>query len=177
MWVVHAVEVNPPQGVEAIEWILLTSMPVENFEDAWRIMGYYEKRWLIEEWHKALKTGCRVECRQLKSKKGLERITGLLSVVAVRLLQLKSAARVNPDRLASQVVPFSWIQMLVAARKRLKDVTAKTMTVGQFYRELAKLGGFLGRKSDGEPGWITIWRGWRQLYSLVRGAEIFKTIK
>ena len=53
MWVIHAVEVNPPAGVEPIEWILLTSMSVESFEDAWRIMGYYEKRWLIEEWHKA----------------------------------------------------------------------------------------------------------------------------
>lgn len=172
MWVIHAVEVNPPAGVQPIEWILVTSVPVESFEDAWQIMGYYEKRWLIEEWHKALKTGCRVERRQLKCKEGLERITALLSVVAVRLLQLKSEARTNPDRPARQIIPWYWIQMLVAARKRLKDVTTTTMTVGQFYRELAKLGGFLGRKSDGEPGWITIWRGWQQLYLLVRGAEI-----
>jgi len=177
MWVIHAVEVNPPAGVEPIEWILLTSMPVESFKDAWRIMGYYEKRWLIEEWHKALKTGCHVECRQLKCKESLERITGLLSVVAVRLLQLKSEARTNPDHPARRIIPWRWIQMLVAACKRLKEVTATTMTVGQFYRELAKLGGFLGRKSDGEPGWITIWRGWQKLYMLVRGAEIAQTIK
>ena len=156
MWLVHAVEVNPPAGVEPIEWILFTSMPVESFADAWRIISYYEKRWLIEEWHKALKTGCRVECRQLKCKESLERITGLLSVVAVRLLQLKSEARTNPERPARQIVPWHWIKMLIAARKRMKNVTATTMTVGQFYRELAKLGGFLGRKSDGEPGWITI---------------------
>ena len=54
MWVVHALEVNPPKGEEPVEWILLTSLPIESFEDAWRILGYYEKRWLIEEWHKAL---------------------------------------------------------------------------------------------------------------------------
>src|SRR5208283_2136037 len=113
-----------------------------------------------EEWHKALKTGCRVECRQLKRKERLERITGLLSVVAVRLLQLKSAARTAPDRPAGQVIPWHWITMLIAARKGLKNMTAATMTIREFYRELAKLGGFLGRKSDGEPGWITIWRGW-----------------
>ena len=177
MWVVHVVEVDPPQGVEPVEWILLTSLPVENFEDAWRILSYYEKRWLIEEWHKALKTGCRVECRQLHRKERLERITGLLSVVAVRLLQLKSAARTTPDRPASQVVPWYWIHMLIAARKRLKNTTAANMTIREFYRELAKLGGFLGRKSDGEPGWITIWRGWQKLYTLVRGAEIAQTIK
>jgi hypothetical protein len=177
MWVVHAVEVDAPKDAEPVEWILLTSLPVGSFKDAWRILGYYEKRWLIEEWHKALKTGCRVECRQLKSKEGLERITALLSVVAVRLLQLKSAARTNPDRPAGQVVPLSWIKMLVAARKRLKNATVATMTIGEFYRELAKLGGFLGRKLDGEPGWITIWRGWQKLYLLVRGAELVQGVK
>jgi hypothetical protein len=172
MWVVHAVETKAPKGVEPIEWILLTSLPVKDFDDAWRIMGYYEKRWLIEEWHKALKTGCRVEHRQLKCKEGLERTTGLLSVVAVRLLQLKSAARLTPKRPARQVVPRLWIQMLVAARKKSKRPPADIMTIGEFYRELAKLGGFLGRKSDGEPGWITIWRGWEKLYLLVSGAQI-----
>ena len=75
MWVVHAVEVDVPKDGEQVEWILLTSLPVTSFDDAWQILEYYEKRWLIEEYHKALKTGCRVECRQLKSKEGLERIT------------------------------------------------------------------------------------------------------
>ena len=177
MWVVHAIEVNPPAGEEPVEWVLLTSLPVESFEDAWQVLGYYEKRWLIEEWHKALKTGCRLEQRQLQTKEGLERITGLLGVVAVRLLQLKSAARTNPDRLASQVVPLHWIRMLIAARKRLKQTATSTMTIGGFYREMAKLGGFLGRKSDGEPGWITIWRGWQKLYLLVRGAELVTELK
>ena len=175
MWVVYAVEVDAPEGIEPIEWILLTSLPVESFDDAWLVLGYYEKRWLIEEWHKALKTGCRVECRQLKTKERLERITGLLSVVSVRLLQLKSAARTTPNRPASEVVPKRWIAMLQAARKKTKRTIA--MTIGEFYRELAKLGGFLGRKCDGEPGWITIWRGWQKLYLLVRGAELAETIK
>ena len=67
--------------------------------------------------------------------------------------------------------------MLIAARKRLKRTTAASMTIGEFYRELAKLGGFLGRKSDGEPGWITIWRGWQKLYLLVRGSELALEMK
>jgi hypothetical protein len=175
MWAVHAVEVDAPKDVEPIEWILLTSLPVESFDDAWRVIGYYEKRWLVEEWHKALKTGCRVESRQLKTKEGLERITGLLSVVAVRLLQLKSAARTTPNRPAGELIPPHWVTMLQAARRKTRRVTS--LTIGEFYRELAKLGGFLGRKSDGEPGWITIWRGWQKLYLLVRGAELAKTMK
>ena len=120
MWVVHAVEVDAPKDVEPVEWILLTSLPVESFEDAWLVLGYYEKRWLIEEWHKALKTGCRVEHRQLKTKERLERITGLLSVVSVRLLQLKSAARTTPNRPATEVVPKRWIAMLQAARNKTR---------------------------------------------------------
>jgi hypothetical protein len=175
MWVVHVVEVDTPEGVEPIEWILLTSLPVETFEDAWLVIGYYEKRWLIEEWHKALKTGCRVEHRQLKTAQRLEAITGLLSVVSVRLLQLKSAARTMPDRPAREVVPERWIAMLQAARKNKRVAHAATMTVRDFYRQLAMFGGFLGRKSDGEPGWITIWRGWQKLYLLLRGAELAHT--
>jgi hypothetical protein len=175
MWVVHAVETDPSKDMERVEWVLLTSLPVGSFDDAWRILEYYEKRWLIEEYHKALKTGCRVESRQLQSKEGLENLTALLSVVAVRLLQLKSAARANPTRPARELVPLPWIKMLLAARKRSK-LTAD-MTIREFYREVAKLGGFLGRKSDGEPGWITIWRGWQQLYMLVHGAELAHTIK
>lgn len=175
MWVVHAVEVDPPKDVEQVEWILLTSLPVAGFDEAWRILEYYEKRWLIEEYHKALKTGCRVESRQLQSKEGLERITALLSVVAVRLLQLKSAARTNPACPARHLVPLHWIKMLLAARKRSKLTVA--MTIREFYREVAKLGGFLGRKSDGEPGWITIWRGWQKLYMFIHGAELAQAIK
>jgi hypothetical protein len=179
MGVVYALEVDAPKDVEPIEWILLTSLPVESFEEAWLVLGDYEKRWLIEEWHKALKTGCRVEDRQLKTKERLERITGLLSVVGVRLLQLKSAARATPTRPATEVVPKRWIAMLRAARKNIRRKTSPitAMTIYEFYRELAKLGGFLGRKCDGEPGWITIWRGWQKLHLLVRGAELVETIK
>ena len=172
MWVVHVKEVDAPKGIEPLEWILLTSLPVESFEDAWLVIGYYEKRWLIEEWHKALKTGCRLEHRQLKTAGRLEALTGLLSVVAVRLLQLKSAARTAPDRPAREMVPLHWIVMLQAARPSKKAVRPSSMTVGEFYRQLAMFGGFLGRKSDGEPGWITIWRGWQKLYLIVRGAEL-----
>jgi hypothetical protein len=170
MWVVHVREVDPPKDAEPIEWVLYTSLLVNTFDDAWTIITYYEARWLVEEYHKALKTGCRITARQLKSPGRLEAMVGLMSVVAVRLLQLKSVARTDPDRPAQRVVPRLWLAMLKAARKNLHRV--HDMTVGEFYREVAKLGGFLGRKSDGEPGWITIWRGWEKLNTLVRAAEL-----
>lgn len=170
MNVVYVVEVDPPAGVEPICWVLLTSLPVDTFEQAWTVIEYYEARWLVEEYHKALKTGCRVENRQLKTAGRLEAMLGLLSVEAVRLLQLKSLARTAPHVPAQRVVPRVWLQMLKAARKGLHRV--HDLTVGQFYREVAKLGGFLGRKHDGEPGWITIWRGWEKLNNFVHGATL-----
>lgn len=161
MQVIEVVEVNPPKGVTPIRWVLLTSLPVTNFEDAWIVIRYYELRWLVEEYHKALKSGCKVETRQLKTADRLEAFVGLTSVVAIRLLQLKSVARTAPDTPAKKVVPSVWLQMLKLARKKLSRV--HDLTVGEFYREVAKLGGFLGRKNDGDPGWITIWRGWEKL--------------
>lgn len=161
MNVIEVVEVGAPEGVTPIRWILFTSLPVETFDDAWTVIGYYELRWLVEEYHKAIKTGCATESRQLKAAGRLEAFVGLTSVIAVRLLQLKSLARTNPEVPAQRVVPRVWLQMLKLARRGLNRV--HDLTVGQFYREVAKLGGFLGRKSDGQPGWITIWRGWEKL--------------
>lgn len=172
MNVIEVVEVNAPKGVKPIRWILLTSLPVRSFEEAWVLIGYYELRWLIEEYHKALKSGCSTESRQLKKTSRLEAFVGLTSVIAVRLLQLKSHARTKPDVPARRVVPSLWLKMLKLARKDLSRV--HDLTVGQFYRELAKLGGFLGRKGDGEPGWITIWRGWEKLNTYVLVASKLK---
>jgi hypothetical protein len=165
MNVIEVVEVNAPKGVTPIRWVLFTSLPVATFDDAWMVIGYYEQRWLVEEYHKAIKTGCATESRQLKAAGRLEAFVGLTSVIAIRLLQLKSLARTNPEVPAQRVVPRIWLQMLKLARKRLTRV--HDLTVGQFYREVAKLGGFLGRKSDGDPGWITIWRGWEKLNTYV----------
>ena len=131
MNVVEVVEVDPPEGATPIRWVLLTSLPVKTFDDAWMVIRYYETRWLVEEYHKALKTGCHVEGRQLKTAARLEAMVGLMSVVAVRLLRLKSLARTNPDIPAQRVVPRVWLQMLKAARQGLNRI--HDLTVGQFY--------------------------------------------
>jgi hypothetical protein len=164
MNVIEVVETNPPKGTKPIRWVLFTSLPVSSWARVWELIGFYEQRWLIEEYHKALKTGCKTESHQLKTKDRLEGLVGVTSVVAIRLLQLKSFARTNPEKKASSIVPAVWLRMLKLAGK-LSNIC--DLTVGQFYREVAKLGGFLARKSDGEPGWITIWRGWEKLNTYV----------
>ena len=173
MKVIEVIEVDAPKNAKPVHWVLFTSLPVATFEDARQVIDYYETRWLIEEYHKALKTGCRTESRQLKAAGRLEALVGLTSVVAVRLLQLKSLARTAPETPARRVVPRIWLRMLKLARKGLTRVS--DLTVGQFYREVAKLGGFLARKGDGEPGWITIWRGWEKLNAFVFVASRLKT--
>lgn len=175
MDVVYVVEVDASADVTPICWVLLTSLPAKTLTKAWTVIEYYESRWLVEEYHKALKTGCRVTDRQLKTASRLEAMVGLMSVTAVRLLRLKSLARTSPDVPAQRVVPQLWLQMLKAARKGLNRV--HDLTVGQFYREVAKLGGFLGRKGDGNPGWITIWRGWEKLNNLVHGVSLASKMK
>lgn len=104
-----------------------------------------------------MKTGCQLEDRQYESAHSLEGVAGITSVLAVRLLALKQLARSAPDTPAANVVPHEWLRMLETLRKR------PLPTVRDFVRHLAGLGGFLMRKGDGEPGWLTLWRGAERL--------------
>ena len=169
MHVVEVREVGTPQQAESLRWVLYTRQSVNNFRQAWQVIADYEQRPVIEDYHKALKTGCRVEQRLYETAPRLEAVTGILSIVAVRLLQLKTVARTQPECPAAKVVPLRWVEMLKRARK---SRARKIDTVYEFYRALAKLGGFLGRKHDGEPGWITIWRGFEKLHLMIRGSEV-----
>jgi hypothetical protein len=150
-----------------LRWVLLTSEDVRGYDDAWRIITWYEKRPLIEEYHKCLKTGCRVEERLYRSGERLAPVIGMLSVLAVRLLQLKMVARRDPEQPAAQVVPRDWLRAVPLLLKKRRPMT----TVRDFFRGLAQLGGFLGRKGDGEPGWQTIWGGLEKLLLCLRGAD------
>lgn len=158
-WAVRAWEIDPPPGVQALEWLLLSSEAVNNLDDALRISGYYSLRWMIEEYHQCLKSGCKVQERQLESADRLGAFIGIATAVAARLLQLKNDARLTPDRPAVQCVPAELVQTLAGMIK----ADAARMTIRRFTREVAKLGGFLARKSDGEPGWKTLWYGWQKL--------------
>lgn len=168
MWVVELVEVAPPAGAEPVRWVLLTSEEVTSVEQAERVIGYYSQRWAVEEYHKALKTGCRVESRQYQTAARLERVTGLLSIVAVQLLRMRHLALHDPNRPAIEVVPAEWVEVLCLIRK-LKP--GQTLTIEQFVKHLAGLGGHLGRKCDGPPGWITLWRGLEKLLLILRGVR------
>jgi len=149
----------------ALDWILFTTVPVTDAATALERIEWYRLRWIVEEYHKALKTGCAMEQRQLRRGPGLLALLGLLAIVAVRLLQLRTIARTAPDTPASQVIEPEFVETAA----RLQGGSADTMTADQFWRTVAGLGGFLGRKGDGDPGWQTLWRGWQRLQDLCWG--------
>jgi hypothetical protein len=169
-WCVRVWEPAAPAGEQAVEWMLLSSEPVNDLADALRMARYYSYRWLIEEYHKCLKSGCRVEERQLEHADRLAPLIGMLSVVATRLLQMKNDARRMPRRPARQCVSKELVQTL----SKLIHVPASRISVRQFVHEVAKRGGFPGRKSDGEPGYLTLWRGWRELMLIHTGYQMAK---
>lgn len=160
--VIRAWEVEAPAGVAPLEWVLVTTLAVTDAESARQVIEYYEKRWLIEEYHKCLKTGCAMEARQLETAAGLEALLGFLSISAVRLLQLREASRQKPELPARQVIPPELLETIESYLK----LPPGDLTMREFWRAVARLGGFLGRKSDGNPGWQTIWRGWQKLQDL-----------
>lgn len=166
--VVELREISPPKGCQPVRWVLYATQAVNEAADAERVIGHYEQRPTIEDYHKCYKTGCRVEKRQYETAERLERVAGLLSIIAVRLLQMRTAARETPARPAHEVAPRKWIQMLRAVRR---IPASRELTIRDFVRQLAGLGGHMLRKCDGEPGWITLWRGYEKLQLLLRGAD------
>ena len=167
--VVLAREIAPPEGIKPIEWLLLTTLTVVTVDDARRIVTWYSYRWRIERLHFTLKSGgSHVEQLQLETRDRLERAITLYSIVAWRLLWMTYQVRVEPKQ--SPTVAFSRseievLERLVATQNPARS-PAQPLTLQDAVRAMAKLGGFLGRKSDGEPGVKTLWRGYRQLQLL-----------
>lgn len=150
-----------------IEWILFTLSPVTSREEALEIVYIYELRWIIEEYHKCLKTGCKIEEAQLRTADRLLNLFGILGVIATQLLQLRDVSRIKPEDHAEQHVDPLSVEV-IRREYKLKGV----ITVKEFWRRVAMLAGFLGRKSDGNPGWQKIWKGWLRLQDIRRGMEL-----
>ena len=166
VWVIAATEPTPPEGQEAVSWVLLTDLPVADFKSACEKINWYGKRWGIEVWHKVLKSGCNVEDCLLETAERLARYLALFSVIAVRLMHVAYLARVQPDLPATEVFSKEEIEALhVRVHHALPP--AQSPTLKEVVRMIGSLGGHLGRKGDGDPGMTVIWRGWLHLYETV----------
>ena len=169
--VVEVREVDPPAGIKPMVWVLLRSLPIRTLAQIKRIVGCYIQRWLIEEFHKALKTGTQVEASQLATGRALQALGAVLSLVALRLLETKLYARAFPDQPVRPGQFALELIRLLAARVGRPHGGWTQRTV---WRGIARCGGFLARQGDGEPGWITIWRGWRSLLTMVDGVVLYR---
>jgi hypothetical protein len=170
VWVVRVWEPNPPKGVKGLEWVLVTNVPVPAVEQAWERVSWYECRWVVEEYHKAQKTGCSIEEMQFTTAAALQPAIAVLSVVALLLLNLREASRQADaaERQATEVVAPEYVEVLSGWRY---GELRSDLTIQEFFMALARLGGHQNRKRDRRPGWLVLWRGWMKLQHMLDGAE------
>jgi len=168
-------EASPPEGEMAVEWMLITNLPIQTDEEVTKIIGYYRLRWMIEEYHKMLKTGCSVEDCLLENTEGMFLYITLFSIIAWRLFWVTRLQRIDPDIPCTQGFADTEWKALYCYLYRSKKPPDKVPTIREVIVWIARLGGFLARKGDGEPGIITVWRGWVRLHDIVRTYEILFT--
>jgi hypothetical protein len=165
-WVIRVWEPQPPEGVKALEWVLLCSVRTQTVEEIKQRRQWYTVRWGAEVYHDIEKNGCSEEDRCFESAGSMEGCLAILAVVAVRIYQLRLAVKTIPDAPAQEVGTAQEIAVME------QQLGKKGLTVLQFVRGVAKLGGFLGRKADGEPGIRSLWRGYQRLQDMVAGFRL-----
>jgi hypothetical protein len=163
---IYAREMDPPEDQEAIHWLLLTTLPVVDAEQATQCLIWYTYRWRIERFHHVLKSGCGYEKLQLETAERLWRALAVYAVVAWRVLYVDLAARAYPQEPCTTFLTEDEWKALCCHRSKRRDPPAKPPDAYTAVRWIAKLGGFLGRKGDGEPGVKTLWRGMRRLQDI-----------
>jgi hypothetical protein len=168
-WVIRIWEPQPPAGIdEPVEWMLLCSVPTQSTAELKERRDWYACRWMLEIYHDIEKNGCSEEDRRFETADRLETCLALLSIVAVRIFQLRCALDSQPDEPAAQVATATESHLV---RQFLRHKT-KRFTVRDFVLGVAKLGGFLGRTADREPGVRTLWRGYQRLQDMLLGFQL-----
>ena len=169
-------EIDAPDGAEPLDWKLLTNVSVKTFEDAVERISWYKKRWNIETYFKVLKSGCKVEDCRFETAERLIRYLPLMSIIAWRLFWMTKINRTDPDAPCTVVLAEHEWKALYSAIYRTRDLPEQLPTVRQVVRWIARLGGFLGRRRDKEPGITVIWRGWQRLNDIASTWLIFHSI-
>jgi len=171
--VVWVHEPEPPKGVEGLDWLLLTTLPVRTRGQCLRVLATYKLRWRIEEFHLVLKSGCEIQKTQLKTAERIELQLTFCCAVAARLLRLTYLARTEPASSCTAVLSEDeWKVLWAYVRQEPIARAHSPPTVHEAVKMLGRLGGHLGRKCDGMPGVRSLWRGWRDLQVLLEGYRI-----
>lgn len=161
------------ENVEPISWILVTNTEVKNFEEALERINWYTCRWQIETFHKILKSGCNVEKTRFREVERIKKNIALDSIISWKILNLTMAERNNEKTICTEVFTEEEWKVLYFFEHKTKELPSEIPDLKSMKRYLAKLGGFLGRKGDGEPGITVIWRGMKKLSTLVEAWSLF----
>ncbi|MEX3937385.1 IS4 family transposase [Paraburkholderia phymatum] len=174
VFAIHVIEEDPPAGVEALEWMLLSSVPTTSPQQAFERLAWYARRWTIETWHRVLKSGCSIEARQFGTLDRFVRATALFAVVAWRILYTTLLARLDgelPCEVVLQAVEWRALYCRVHRSTRPPD---RVPSLAQAALWIASLGGYLNRRNDPPPGPTVMWRGFLALYEITEMYRIFR---
>jgi hypothetical protein len=163
--VVEVVERNPPADCKPVRWVLATTEAVATDEELLRVVDIYRTRWVVEEYFKAIKTGCAYEKRQLESARALLNMLSVTLPIAVHMLMMRDLATADVPFPASTL--FDPIEIAVMRALTSGDTVPKEATVQDALRAIAKLGGHV--KANGPPGWLVLYRGYVELVAAKRG--------
>jgi hypothetical protein len=171
VWGVIAREVDAPPDEEPVEWILLTNRPVDSAGQAREVVEDYACRWMVEDYHKAMKSGCGIEELQMTTRHGLDNAIAVLSVLAVHVLRLRCNARDEQIRQQPARLHEEPLKVRLAARDS-KHANWEEMTVWEFYIAVARMGGYVLNPHKRPPGWIVLWRGYIRLEDMCQGVRL-----
>jgi hypothetical protein len=172
--VIHATERGKPKGRERIEWKLLTNLPVATTQDVIEKLNWYALRWKIEVFHKVLKSGCKVEASGLRTAERLVRLLATCCILAWRIFWMTMVNRAQPE--AHPGIAFTQMELDVLDRLVPNGGKVSAGTLTGYITKIAKLGGYLGRANDPDPGNIVMWRGLSRLTDIVLGASLGEEI-
>lgn len=161
-------EPDPPEETEAISWLLLTTEPIDTLEQVLTVVRDYSARWIIEEFHKAWKTGCRMEQRRLQTRENFERVMTITAAVAIRILQLRQLSTEKRKPCDTVFETDEW-QCLFVCTEPGKRLPKQPPDTNWAYYALAKLAGWSDSKRTGRVGWQTLWTGWERLQDRLLG--------
>jgi hypothetical protein len=170
LWAVYARERKPPKGEEPIEWLLLTSVPVEDFSGACLVVQWYRARWEIELFFRVLKQGCQIERLRLETPHRLLNALAIYLIIAWRIHTITMLGRAYPDASCEVVFePREWRTIYLMQYQSPPPDPPPSLR--DTVRALAQLGGFLARTGDGEPGIKAIWQGYQRLHDFLYAIE------
>jgi hypothetical protein len=171
IWVIEARQTGV-NAAKALCWRLVTNLPVTDLNTAVEKVQWYRLRWRIEEYHRVLKNGCKTERRQLEQLRRLQNVLAIDMVIAWRVMELTQLSRQTPNAPATEMLAEDEVHVICAMTKKFAQ--RQTLTLNEAVRAVAQWGGFLARKSDGEPGPMAIWSGLRCLNNYL---SAFNTMK